>query len=121
MSAVRKTFLSQMMGCENPRPGSAVFHKTFFVSLHSLGRFFSFETPCASGPRHCGQLDEPAASLLEYCDANNVNRQTNDRDDNLIACRFIGLCSPDQDLVPIPIVLFRRLRFSPACVGYTIN
>src|SRR5215470_20365934 len=65
MSEVRKTFLSQIIGCENPRPGISVFHKTFFVSLHSVGRFFSSETPCASGPRHCGQLDELNALLEE--------------------------------------------------------
>src|SRR5262245_22394860 len=65
MSVVRKTFLSQMIGCENPRPGSAVFHRTFFVSPHSVGRFLSFETPCASGPRHWGQLELGAAEGLK--------------------------------------------------------
>src|SRR5918911_2136925 len=38
-----------------------VFHLIFFVLLHSVGRFFSGEMPCPSGPRHCGQL-EPAAA-----------------------------------------------------------
>src|SRR5262245_25141099 len=103
-----------MIGCENPRPGSSVFQNTFFVSLHSTGRFLSLDTPWLSGPRHCGQLEELAASLLEICAANNDNRQMNDRDESLIANRFIDLCSPDQ-------VLFRRLRFRRASVGYTIN
>src|SRR5215471_13902744 len=98
MSVVRKTFLSQMIGCENPFPGIAVFHKTFFVSLHSVGRFLSSETPWASGPRHCGQFDELAASLLEICAASNDNRHINDKDESLIASRFIDLCSPDRGL-----------------------
>src|SRR5262245_15009614 len=98
MSVVRKTFLPQMIGCENPLPGIAAFHKTFFVSLHSVGRFLSLETPWASGPRHCGQLDELAASLLEVCAASNDNSQMNDKDESLIASRFINYCSPDRGL-----------------------
>src|SRR5215475_5947917 len=103
MSVVRNTFLSQMIGCENPLPGSAVFHNTFFVSLHSAGRFLSFETPWLSGPRHCGQLDELAASPLEIRAASNDNRQMNEKDESLIASRFIDLCSPDQNLKPFAI------------------
>src|SRR5215510_4690407 len=98
MSVVRNTFLSQMIGCENPLPGSAVFHNTFFVSLHSAGRFLSFETPWLSGPRHCGQLDELAASPLEIRAASNDNRQMNEKDESLIASRFIDLRSPYQNL-----------------------
>src|SRR5215470_8260029 len=98
MSVVRKTFLSQMIGCENPFPGIAVFHKTFFVSLHSVGRFLSSETPWASGPRHCGQLDELAARLPEGWAASNDHRQMNDKDESLIASRFINCRSPDRGL-----------------------
>jgi hypothetical protein len=39
----------------------AVFHLMFLVGLHSDGRFFSFEMPEPSGPRHCGQF--PAEAL----------------------------------------------------------
>jgi hypothetical protein len=35
----------------------AVFQSTFFVSLHSVGRFFSLEMPWLSGPRHCAQFE----------------------------------------------------------------
>jgi hypothetical protein len=62
MAVVMKTFFPQMIGEEKPRPGMAVFQSTFFVSLHSLGRFFSLDTPWLSGPRHCAQfvLSPPA-------------------------------------------------------------
>src|SRR5262245_43097771 len=91
MSVVRKTFLPQIIGCEKPRPGSAVFHITFFVSLHSTGRFVSPETPCESGPRHCAQLDELAALLPEVRAASNDSKQMSERDENLIASRFMDL------------------------------
>jgi hypothetical protein len=35
----------------------------FFVGLHSDGRFFSFEMPEPSGPRHCGQFPAAAFSI----------------------------------------------------------
>src|SRR6266481_6537157 len=64
MAVVKKTFFSQMIGDENPSPGMAVFQSTFFVSLHSVGRFFSFEMPWLSGPRHWAQFELPALLAL---------------------------------------------------------
>src|SRR5687767_5684568 len=63
-SVVTKTYLSQMIGWENPRPGSSTFHRTFLVSFHSIGRFLSVETPWLSGPRHCGQLLEAKFAVV---------------------------------------------------------
>jgi hypothetical protein len=45
----------ETIGDEIPRPRIAAFHATFFVSLHSVGRPRSGETPEAAGPRQCGQ------------------------------------------------------------------
>src|SRR5215213_2449627 len=61
-AVVTNTRLPQTIGDECARPSIEVFHLMFFVGLHSAGRFFSFEMPEPSGPRHCGQL--PAAALL---------------------------------------------------------
>src|ERR1051325_8622762 len=61
-AVVRKMRLPQTIGDECERPSIGVFHLMFFVGLHSDGRFFSFEIPEPSGPRHCGQL--PADALL---------------------------------------------------------
>src|SRR6185503_7102781 len=55
-AVVRKIRLPQTMGDECDRPSIGVFHLMFFVGLHSDGRFFSFEMPEPSGPRHCGQF-----------------------------------------------------------------
>ncbi len=81
-----------MIGCEKPRPGIGVFQSTFFVSLHSVGRFFSGDTPWLSGPRHCGQLDESDFAAVRDSDpalpANSVNRQT-DKSDNQSSARFM--------------------------------
>ena len=62
MAVVRNTRLPQTIGDECERPSIAVFHLMFLVGLHSDGRFFSFEMPEPSGPRHWGQF--PAAALL---------------------------------------------------------
>src|SRR6185312_6257175 len=40
---------------DQPRPGTAVFQATFFVSLHSIGSPCSVECPWPPGPRNCGQ------------------------------------------------------------------
>src|SRR6185436_3009228 len=67
-AVVRKIFLPQTIGDEWPRPSSGVFHFTFLVALHSLGNPVSVETPCPSGPRHCGQfpvVDFPKAEFAE--------------------------------------------------------
>ena len=50
---------------------SAVFHLMFLVGLQSAGRFFSFEMPEPSGPRHCGQFAAACAfrrSKAETCE-----------------------------------------------------
>src|SRR5688572_5659411 len=56
MAVVKNTLLPQTIGDERARPSIAVFHFMFLVGLHSDGRFFSFEMPEPSGPRHCGQF-----------------------------------------------------------------
>src|SRR5690242_8851241 len=60
IAVVRNTRLPQTIGDECERPSIAVFHLMFLVGLHSDGRFFSFETPVPSGPRHCGQFPADA-------------------------------------------------------------
>src|SRR5258705_9891902 len=60
IAVVTKIRLPQTMGEECPRPSIGVFHFMFFVPFHSVGKFFSAETPCPEGPRHCGQLAAPA-------------------------------------------------------------
>src|SRR5215468_1957439 len=60
MDVVRKILLSQIIGDEWPRPGSAVFQTMFLSAPHSVGRFFSSETPRLCGPRHCGQFEAPS-------------------------------------------------------------
>src|SRR6266852_3840270 len=65
IAVVRKILFPQTMGEECPRPAIGVFHLMFFVGLHSVGRFFSRETPCPDGPRHCGQLASGAAPACE--------------------------------------------------------
>src|ERR1044071_947174 len=54
-AVVTKILLPQTIGDECPRPGIVVFHFMFLAAVHSEGRFFSSETPCPEGPRHCGQ------------------------------------------------------------------
>jgi hypothetical protein len=63
IEVVRNILLPQTMGEEWPRPGMGVFHWTFFVPLHSVGRFFSSDTPWPDGPLHCGQF-EPLLDAL---------------------------------------------------------
>ena len=59
-AVVRKSWLPQTIGDECPRPSIGVFHLMFWSGLHSDGRFFSFEIPEPSGPRHCGQFPADA-------------------------------------------------------------
>jgi hypothetical protein len=47
------TWLFQTTGDEDPRPGTATFHFTFFVVLHSVGGDASVEEPLPNGPRQC--------------------------------------------------------------------
>jgi hypothetical protein len=44
------------IGDDDPRPGISIFHRMFFVSLHSIGGFAVRDTPVMSGPRHCPQF-----------------------------------------------------------------
>ena len=53
---VRKILFPQTIGDEWPLPGREVFHLTFLFASHSVGRFFSAETPLLAGPRQFGQL-----------------------------------------------------------------
>src|SRR5262245_9098715 len=55
IEVVRKIRLPETIGDEWPRPGIAIFQRTFLESLHSSGRSFSAEIAAAPGPRHCGQ------------------------------------------------------------------
>jgi hypothetical protein len=52
MAVVRNTLSPQTIGEDEPRPGISTFHRTFFVSLHSVGGFAVREIPLAKGPRH---------------------------------------------------------------------
>src|ERR1041385_3692415 len=64
-TAVRaKTRSPHTTGVEDAEPGTATFHFTFLVSLHSSGGSASGATPLASGPRHCGQLRRASAESL---------------------------------------------------------
>src|SRR6185369_4226614 len=62
-AVVRNMRLPQTIGDECARPSIGTFHLMFLVGLHSDGRFFSFEMPEPSGPRHCGQLPAAAFSV----------------------------------------------------------
>jgi hypothetical protein len=60
-AVVRKIRSPQITGVEKPRPGIAIFHLIFFVSLNSTGAAVR-AMPLKKGPRHCGQCagSEPA-------------------------------------------------------------
>src|ERR1043165_3322408 len=64
-AVVRNTRLPHTIGEECERPSIAIFHLMFFVGVHSVGRFFSFEMPEPSGPRHCGQFPAAAFSVMK--------------------------------------------------------
>ena len=55
-SLVRKMRSPQTAGVPAPMPGSAAFHSTFFVSLHSVGMLDSRLTASWCAPRHWGQF-----------------------------------------------------------------
>src|SRR6185312_12360518 len=59
---VRKIRSPQTTGVELPRSGRDTFQRMFFESLQSSGRFFSWVTPSASGPRQAGQLSARVAT-----------------------------------------------------------
>ena len=52
-AVVTNTNSSHTTGEECPRPGTPVFQRMFFVSLHSIGGLALGATPVACGPRHC--------------------------------------------------------------------
>src|SRR5258708_4865080 len=55
--------LPHTIGEEYPLPGIALFHATFFLALHSVGRFLSGATPVLCAPRHCGQFTVTLGSM----------------------------------------------------------
>src|SRR5689334_3981342 len=65
IAVVRKILFPQTIGEEWPRPAIGVFHLMFLVAVHSVGRFFSVETPCPPGPRHCGQFEAAELPAIE--------------------------------------------------------
>src|SRR6185503_16263674 len=69
IAVVRKILLPQTIGEECDRPSIGVFHLMFLVGLHSEGRFFSFEMPEPSGPRHCGQFPAETVRARKLKDA----------------------------------------------------
>src|SRR5690349_10134615 len=76
-AVVRKMRLPQTIGDECERPSIAVFHLMFLVGVHSDGRFFSFEMPEPSGPRHCGQFPASGfAAVLTQAHTNTVATQS---------------------------------------------
>jgi hypothetical protein len=70
---VRITRSSHTTGVLLPTPGTSIFQRTFFVSLHSTGGFASGASPVASGPRHCGQY---RASLADARGASEAARSS---------------------------------------------
>src|SRR5690349_23886202 len=90
IAVVRKILFPQTIGDECPRPAIGVFHLMFFVGVHSAGRFFSFEMPEPSGPRHCGQF--PAKPTV-VSDINTTKAKLSMRDSltDLILCCSIRL------------------------------
>src|SRR5438876_784937 len=50
-----------MIGEDQPRPGTACFQTTFFLSLHSVGKLPLATMPCPVGPRNSGQFSARAA------------------------------------------------------------
>jgi hypothetical protein len=53
-AVVKKIRSPQITGVENPLPGIAIFHFTFFASPNSVGATVR-AIPLRNGPRHCGQ------------------------------------------------------------------
>jgi len=54
-AVVNQILSDWITGEDQPSPGMAVFHAIFFDSLQKIGRPFSLECPCPSGPRNSGQ------------------------------------------------------------------
>src|SRR5512139_637963 len=77
MAVRRNTRSPQTTGEPEPRPGTSTFHRTFFVSLHSIGGSALGPTPVLSGPRHCPHADAAddadCADIAENADAAATN------------------------------------------------
>ena len=85
-----------MIGEENPRPGIGVFQSTFFVSLHSVGRFFSYEIPWLSGPLHCAQFDpELEDFVFAGREDPDTAAQANTKQSSTLKIRFTEEFLPD--------------------------
>jgi hypothetical protein len=55
VAVVNHTRPPETAGDDHPRPGTGIFHATFFDSLHSIGSPRSGDCPWPPGPRNCGQ------------------------------------------------------------------
>src|SRR5687767_14656915 len=53
---VKKIRSPHTTGDDHPSAGTGVFHATFSVADHLVGRFVSVEIPCPFGPRNRGQF-----------------------------------------------------------------
>src|ERR1044072_689962 len=97
-AVVTKIRLPQTIGDECPRPGIAVFHFMFLAAVQSEGRFFSSETPCPEGPRHCGQPGIVGAAPTVTHKTKIVKQRetistTNSRLNSFISIPRCGSCS----------------------------
>src|SRR5687767_4967551 len=66
MPDVTKMRLRSTTGDDQPAPGTACFHMTFFLFDHSRGRFFSVECPWPVGPRNSGHSAADAIAATKY-------------------------------------------------------
>jgi hypothetical protein len=67
-----KTWFSQTIGDDEPRPGISAFHFTFLVSFHSVGGFAVNEPPLPVGPRQLSQLSAHAHGVDKPTNSNDV-------------------------------------------------
>src|SRR5687768_16381289 len=65
MPDVTKMRWRSTTGDDQPAPGTACFHMTFFLFDHSIGRFFSVECPWPVGPRNSGHSAADANALTK--------------------------------------------------------
>src|SRR5437870_1733362 len=112
------------MGVELPASGSAIFHLTFSVADHFVGRFVSVEWPCPVGPRHAGQLSARATEETSARSAKRDARREADmagsgeeeRRVNVIIARGRKMDQGGSSCFPFLSMRFRR---SPACAYWT--
>jgi len=72
MAVVRKRRFPHTTGEDSPRPGRAVFQRTFFVGLHSRGIPAPSAIPWPWAPRHAGQRSSAAEPPPASSDAPNA-------------------------------------------------